>query len=269
MQTSDNAAGATLANPLDRFSIQRVKMVARYYYPMFRKQLLIYPLVGLLVGVLFHLRELLTMFDVFFGLLSLAMSFMVLWAPIVLTGKDRTTEILLPARWSEKAVVLLGYFLVILPLITNGAYYLSNALITFLRTDSFLIHNPLTSHTFSELAISDWITYPLSYLNTIFPISIFLFIVCRSARAKAWQGLLFSVLSNFAIGIAVGIFVVMKIFSFLPDLEPGTLSQPEIERTVLQSIDFNTPILITAVVLSLGSIIFIGLTLRAIRKVQA
>ena len=61
----------------------------------------------------------------------------------------------------------------------------------------------------------------------------------------------------------------MKIFSLLPDLEPGTLSQPEIERTILQSIDFNTPILITAVVLSLGSIIFIGLTLRAIRKVQA
>ena len=269
MQTQDTASDVRYVNPVDRFSMQRVKMVARFYYPTFRTQLWLYPLVGFLVGLLYHVKEFFSIIDFFYYLLTMAMGFMIYWAPIVMTGKQRTTEILLPARWSEKALVLIIYFFVVVPVLVYGANLIGSSLVSIFRFGEFRLYNEVTETALSKLATSRWTYFPLSYFNILLPISIFLFTVCRSVRPKAWQGILWSVVSTFTVGISVGVFVVVKVVSKLDHLRPGFLDEQETENMVMSMIDFNLLFALISGVLVVSTVVFTLLTIRSIRRVQA
>ncbi len=268
MQIQDTAPIRDV-NTSDRFSFKRAQMVARYYFPTFRTQLWLYPLVGFIFGLLYHVQDYFSLLGVFYMLLSLTVGFMIYWAPIVMTSKQRTTDILLPAKWSEKALVLLVYFYVVVPIIVNLSTYLGAGIVSLIRFGEIRIISDQTVTVLSKLATSEWMYYLLSYTNMILPISIFLFIVCRSAKPKAWQGILWSVVSTFSIGIAVGVFIVAKVFSMTKNLSSEFLCQEEAEEFVMKSLDFQLMLGVVSSILVVGTLLFTLLSVRAIRRVQA
>lgn len=88
--------------PADRFSFGRLAMVARYYWPTVRMQVILYPAISLVAGILITLCKghagwalILT------GFLSMPMSLLLNFGPLVFAMKsNQEIETMIPARLS-------------------------------------------------------------------------------------------------------------------------------------------------------------------------
>ena len=84
-----------------KFSFHRVRMVAGFYYPIFKKQIWLYPAVSLAFGIFsFLLQYLLEPYGIsgfFNALMSMVLALMFFWAPCVLGNEGRELEVSLPA----------------------------------------------------------------------------------------------------------------------------------------------------------------------------
>lgn len=128
MQTADN--NICIDDRASRFSWKRVEYVIRFYYPLLRGQMIIYPCVALALYILASVAVYIKWTDLLWAAPATVISFMFYLAPVVLTRRDtRMVATMLPATALEKTVVLLGYFMVIVPLLTYGVYYLGGSLI--------------------------------------------------------------------------------------------------------------------------------------------
>lgn len=131
----------------DRFSLQRLGMVARFYFPRLKKQIIFYPLLSLITVLLtvgaakleFVPTSLLTPL----GLLST----LLLWlGPAVFTMQEGPeTEALLPAKGSEKALFIILYSIVGIPLLIN----------LFSFVTSYFSHDLLNGMLFGANATND------------------------------------------------------------------------------------------------------------------
>ncbi len=105
----------------DTFSWRRVMAVGRYYYPSLRTQMIIYPLISLVTGIILFFFVQSVIWGFFGSVLALALQFMLYLSPIVFARKQtRPIETLLPALGSEKVTFILGYTLIIVPILTFG-----------------------------------------------------------------------------------------------------------------------------------------------------
>ncbi len=106
------------------FSWERVKMVAAYYYPVIKPQMIWYPIV---VALLYGLALLCQTVD-WLAPVGVALtgpfSFMFYFAPIILARRDcRLVTTMLPATAAEKMAVLAVYFFVVVPVLIFGVEY--------------------------------------------------------------------------------------------------------------------------------------------------
>lgn len=107
------------------FSCHRVGMVARYYYPALKTQIIFFPLISLLAGISAVFSDYLWQFAMLDGLLSAAIAFMFMFAPIMFArNSSREIELTLPATYLEKATFVVLYTLICIPLMTYGPMYL-------------------------------------------------------------------------------------------------------------------------------------------------
>ncbi len=106
------------------FSWERLKMVAAYYYPILKNQMIWYPIV---VVALYGLAVLCQMVDWLApvgAVLTAPFAFMLYLSPIILARHDnRLIMSMLPATAAEKITFLAVYFFVIVPLLVFGVEY--------------------------------------------------------------------------------------------------------------------------------------------------
>lgn len=98
---------------VDRFSWKRVWMLARYIYPALKKQLICFPILSIVSGLTLVFAP----FDIT-SMLGIAIFFAYALAPIGLANRDfRLTSGMLPVKASEKFVLLMGYFWIVVPIL--------------------------------------------------------------------------------------------------------------------------------------------------------
>lgn len=101
----------------DSFSWQRCLAYGRMYSPLIKYQLILWPLLALAIFLLSLGSGFLSFGIIFIGLLGFIASFMVYFGPMVFAfGPDLSIETVLPVKWSEKAVFVVIYSLIVLPL---------------------------------------------------------------------------------------------------------------------------------------------------------
>ncbi|MDE7411837.1 MAG: hypothetical protein K2M94_07345 [Paramuribaculum sp.] len=185
----------------DKFSWNRVMVLARYYYPNLRTQLIIYPLVSLLSGIILYFTTKSIAWGFLSGALSLALSIMLYLGPIVFARKQtRPIETLIPARSSEKATFILGYSLVFIPIMV----YLPQFLMFTLMYHLFPI-----SSDFAELIKTSFEFnkgfYGLSYVQGLVPTITCLFVVYAKRNNRLVMACVWAMVAMIAQTIVSGI----------------------------------------------------------------
>lgn len=101
----------------DSFSWRRCLAYGRMYSPLIKYQLILWPLLALAIFLLSFASGFISFGIIFIGLLCFLASFMVYFGPMVFAfGPDLSVETILPVKWSEKAVFVIVYSLILLPL---------------------------------------------------------------------------------------------------------------------------------------------------------
>lgn len=246
----------------DRFSWNRVRMVGRYYYPSLRRQLIIYPLVSvatIIISALFNHYKI----NMFLpGTLTLILSFMLYWGPVVFTSHScRELEVSLPAKRSEKATFILLYTFIAIPLLAYGPYYIGE----------FLAGNPFLSEVTEKYAQVKGnfkiAIYIASIIQMVMPMSVCLFAVMASKTSRVTKGIGFSVLSLIGLSIITGLITVLHMIN-LPKDQLMALDG-ESPEAIIDMMGGLTDTFFT--VSAIGAIVtatMICLTVRAINRIQ-
>lgn len=185
------------------YSRQRLMAVSRFYYPTFKKQMLFYFLLSVVLGLLgFYSSGHRTFTTMILGLLGTAQSFLLYWAPAVMIRENRETEVALPALWSEKFTVILVYFLVVIPVIL----YVPEMLIksTLSGDWTFGMNTDLeVSRVFPGDAIWKAVAFGIS--SNLIPIIVSIFVVCACARPTFGKIVLWGIVATIAEGLLIGL----------------------------------------------------------------
>ncbi|MCM1520927.1 MAG: hypothetical protein NC098_09090 [Lachnoclostridium sp.] len=209
---------------INNFSINRVGLVTRYFGAAIRIQLLIYFLITALVYVMSAVS--IHFFDSMLPLWafgSIAINYMVyLGALVYFRYEDSMITTLIPARGCEKALVIVGYVAVFIPLFVIAVWGLCSAIGSVMPFET-----PAFKDLFGISIVSDseelpfrlsdimkWYSVPLQW-DTI--ASITLFVVISSSRNRIVKGLLTAIGVNIAssiLGLIAGIILaVTKIYA--------------------------------------------------------
>lgn len=206
IQTVDN--DMRMDAPCARFSWSRVKSVIRFFYPLLRGQMIIYPCVTITLLIVAFIATNIKWTDFFWSAPLSVISFMFYFAPMVLTRRDsRMVVTMLPATALEKTLVLLGYFLVVVPVLTLGLYY-----IVGLCVESLLPINPVIGkildmksdmHTASALNLCSELVPPVSCLWALVAVK-------RNRTMKVLLSGIGSLLTMGLIGVVYGVFAAFS-----------------------------------------------------------
>ena len=104
----------------DNFSFARVMAYGNIYSPWIKRQLVFTPLISLAVVMINIMLGFYSFGLPFIGLVSFIPAFMVYFGALVFAvGTDPAVETMLPVKWSEKALFVTVYALVVIPLCVN------------------------------------------------------------------------------------------------------------------------------------------------------
>ncbi len=192
----------------DKFSWERVKEVARFYYPSYRLPLMVYPVVSLVFAIMYVW---LTEYPVAFMLFSLATaipSFMFYLFPLFFCRRQSpVTETMLPATTAEKFT-----FFAILCVPVNGLLLLvPSAVVMLIAYGEGFMENVLAEVTtigFDFMAE----TYGLSMMQYLVPLATCFFIVFSRWRNRIGMGIGMTIVSWVAYSIISGITVGIMLF---------------------------------------------------------
>lgn len=261
------------------FSWQRVDMIARYYYPSIRRQLIIYPAISVAVGIATFFMYNSPLSTIFAGILSMVLSFMFYFGPIVFTRRsDRAIETMLPATTGEKATFLLLYSFIVIPLLVYLPQFLVQRILiwTMPSNDFFMTINDLTSKFIGK-------TFGLSVAQSLVPLATCLYVVMRVKSNRAILGMVWAVASLIVTGICSAIYGVyfalhseaFRTAAFESGYNDATAGLPpktaqELGGEIASSmVDYMMPFMITMGILSLIYVIVMAyLTARTIKKGQ-
>ncbi len=247
-----------------KFSWNRVGMIARYYYPSLKLQLLLYPLVSVVFGILTYISTkgnmdinvMGVMGVLVLGVIGMTQPFMLYFAPGFLVKSSRDIDVSIPALWTEKATFILLYFFIAVPILL----YMPGKLCFILLQ---LIFQPETFDIYARGATLYFgsTTLSVSSLSDIIPLTVFAFVLFRAPKPSFGKAALFSIISLVTISIIMGIAVLFIIgindgFSHI-DKHSSTLEE------VLLSYDW-----IYSILCGLISALFIGLTAYSFKRIQ-
>lgn len=193
------------------FSRNRIKMIARYYYPSLRIQLILYPLVSAIFGILTYFStngslnlEVMSLLGIFVvGVIGMIQPFMLYFAPGFLVKSSRNIDVTIPALWTEKATFILLYFFVAVPAMLYLPGKICFILLQLiLQTGSF--HVSCVGATLNLGATQFSMS---SYFTLLIPVSVFAFVFFRTPRPSFGKAALFSIIAYFSYSILIGIAV--------------------------------------------------------------
>lgn len=245
-----------------KFSWDRVNMIARYYYPSLKIQLLLYPLVSAVFGILTYISTkgnmdihvMGVMGVLVLGIIGMTQPFMLYFAPGFLVKSSRDIDVSIPALWTEKATFILLYFFVAVPILL----YLPGKLCFILLQLIFL---PETFEIYTKGATTLYFgstSLSLSSLSDMIPLSVFAFVLFRTPKPSFGKAALFSIISLVSVSIIMGIAV------FIIGLNNGILGE--------SGVDFEESVLkydwAYSIFCGLISALFIGLTAHSFKRIQ-
>lgn len=184
------------------FSFPRFMMVARFYYPRLKKQIIFLPIVAFVIGLL-SIISIIDQMKGTFVIASLLLGACYTFSPLILaTRKGTEIETALPATWVEKSVFLIGYCLIGVTILYFGPILIAEAV----------------AHTVIDYSCGDLynqmkeqgLIYKIGYNITS---SLFYLVTCMTAvicstRHRVLNGILWVILINiifFIVGVIEGI----------------------------------------------------------------
>ncbi|MDE7443248.1 MAG: hypothetical protein K2M65_03715 [Muribaculaceae bacterium] len=198
----------------NRFSWHRFGMVARFYYPRLKKQLILYPSLSLLT-LLVTIAIANFTFIPYSLLTPLGMlTTLLLWlGPAVFTmNESPETETLLPAKGSEKALFIMLYSIVGIPVLLHLFSFIAN----FYTNDLIenIVINSNAQHDIDKLGknideiyqIIDMVRHNTvvllsSMILSVFPCIMTLFVVMRARYHRIIWAIVWNVVYFISIGV--------------------------------------------------------------------
>ena len=250
--------------PADRFSFGRLAMVARYYWPTVRMQVILYPAISLVAGILITLCKghagwalILT------GFLSMPMSLLLNFGPLVFAMKsNQEIETMIPARTSEKTTFVLLYNLVVMPFLILFPKFI----VTYIFFPDYamtLADDQEAQEVLRDLlADNSFFIQAISLCSTLMPVAVCTFCVFFFRKRRVLYSIIWTIVSIMVPAIAG---IVFGIWFAPTGLAPGM----DKDAFKTEFIDVLRPLTITISVIGLIiDIIFCWLTARAIRRNQ-
>lgn len=248
----------------DRFSLGRLAMVARYYWPTVRMQVIIYPAVSLFAGIVIALcKNHMTAALLLTGLLSLPLSLLLNFGPLVFAFKSsQEIETLIPARTSEKAAFLILYNMVIMPVLITVPKWIVTT--TFFPDMATVLAGPEGADIIRDmLSNQTWWKDILSVAQTLMPVSICMFCVFKIKKRRVLYSIIWTVVAitlPALFGVALGIWFVVH------DVMTNGAPEPLMKE---QFIDMILPVTWALCTIATAiDVVFCWLTARTIRRNQ-
>lgn len=264
----------TISTPRNSFSFRRVEMVGGYYYPIFKKQLWIYPLLSLVAGIVTFMLEYLPeyfgigyfgMSCFFNGVILTALTFMFYWSPCVFGDDGREIEISLPALWSEKATFLIAYFFVAIPLMVFGPYIIARtALIFFFIPGETIVG--LQRYSFGITVAGTNIG--INSFDSLVALSTAFYVMIRSRRRSFARAAVLSIVALIGVGIVSGIMVFTRILNIGLEKVASYADSSSDMSEIISSLDINFYVLLTSAVCLAYVLLMIILSVRSIKRIQ-
>lgn len=205
---------------IDAFSWRRVSMVANYYKPRIRWQLMFYPLISLVafaLGMMAYNPGTPESGFWFTGLLQ----YFVMFGPLVIAfRRDWDMSITLPARASEKATFLVIYSLVILPVLALAPCDIA---MNIAYGRSLFVAGPVADPQVAALLPDAAVQRAMNILGVLFATSVCACVVMTSRRRVVLKSVLFILLSNLGLG-----FITAIVTMFMPGMNALTTAAPKL-----------------------------------------
>ncbi len=238
----------------DNFSWERTMMVARYYYPALRLQLMLYPAVSAAVGIVTFFMFNSPIWTIFGGLLTFVLQLMLYIAPIAFTIRsNRAIETMLPAKWQEKATFILLYTFIVIPILVYVPKYLCHTLLsTFITGNSLMLEINKISNE-----ISSFYTYFINIVQELVPLATCLFVVVWRNSNRALLGSVWAIVSLVVMAIIGGIIGFFMVFR--SGVANDILMHPEMAETPNFAIRIADSLYPYMLVFGLVCLIYVGL----------
>lgn len=252
----------------DRFSWQRVKMVAHFYYPCLRMPLLLYPAVSAVVGILNAWLTQSMLGLIFSALPALLLSFMFYLFPLFLTRpQSPTVETMLPATSAEKATFFAIACLVVNPFLVYIPNYVCSLIATLFTNNELSIQ--IQSLT-TEITGS---SYGFNTLSALPPLATCMYVVLSRWGNRIGSAIGYTIAAIITItvlGAIGGIFIALN---ELPSFTDNINSGFDIDSSTL-ALEYKLAPSLRAFEIAIGAIslaytaLITALTYRKIRTLE-
>lgn len=248
----------------DRFSMGRLAMVARYYWPTVRLQVIIYPAVSLLAGIIIALcKNHMTAALLLTGLLTMPLSLLLNFGPLVFAFKsNQEIETLIPARTSEKTTFLILYNMVVMPILITVPKWIITTI--FFPDMALAMAGPEGADIIRDMLNNQtWWKDILSIAQTLMPVAVCMFCVFKIKKRRVLYSIIWTVVS---ITIPALFGMVMGIWFVVSDIVNNGTPEPLIKEQIM---DIILPITWCLCAFATAiDVLFCWLTARTIRRNQ-
>lgn len=231
----------------DRFSWQRMMMVARYYGNPMRRMIMIYSAILVTLYLLALLSSFWSIEFLLTSVASTALEFMCFFASFVFVLKNDSAVITqLPARGQEKAALIIGWSILFIPLLLIAEWTLCTGIASIFTENADV--------TRSIMAISDEM-YPskwfllMNNLSNLIPMVTVLYVVMTVKHNRIAMGIGAAVVSLVALGIIGGVVGVVSALTdnTIHDIAAGVMPSEQSVTDTVQGV-------VRELVIVLGSI---------------
>lgn len=245
------------------FSFDRIVNIARYYYPVLKRQIILYPIAGIVVGIL-NLTAAFTPVGILFsGIINSAISFLYAFGPVVFARHSNPViETMLPATPREKASFVILYSLIGIALLVYAPFYI---VLGIGHMAGFDTNIELILTSLSEKP--SWAIYLGSALQNLVPVITCLYVVMRVRHNRALLGMVWSVISIIGLGIVGAVWGIIMTLSY--GFIDGTCTETDPDAIVGSITSSMGSLVLTVCIISgLYTAIMTWLTYRQIGKRQ-
>ena len=263
---------------IDRFSWSRVRMIASYYYPSLRLQIIFYPLLSVLFGIIIaigqpsmisfvtdiqsnHPTSIGMISTLAIGLSATVCSFMFYFAPIVFSRRSRDIDVILPALWKEKALFVVLYLFVFIPTAIYAPMFLIRMVSEMIWSAEFQTGVYETGITLGSQSIG------LESIVNFLPMSVFGYIIISRPKATFGRAAAFAILTLVAMGLISAALYCIVFYGAI-DSAADAITNTKSADVVLNSFSFSMVRYIQSGLCIAATGLMLWLTIRSIKKIQ-
>lgn len=198
----------------------QVVSAGRYYWPRLKWQVICYAIASLVISVLIAVVSHYNLKFLYFMLMSLV-SLMMIFAPLAFARyNSREADITYPVSWQAKSIFMIGYTVIIVPLLTMLLPVLS---MEIFPGEVNMKMMRLSMKAFGELDLPPMLEMMMSaklniYINGVVPAMLTLFFVVLFKHNVVFKTVLWDVVIGIGLYIALMLYTVYTVFYRIVEL---------------------------------------------------